>query len=227
MNCAVHNDVPAVGYCRTCGKPMCEQCQRDVRGVIYCEDCLAARVHGTLPVVPPATAAAFAPATQPPPQVIVPAAGPHPAVAAVLAVFFPFGVPQVYIGQYAKGFAHLVIFALLVAGASSAGGNLEPVFGIGIAGFYIYQIIDSYRSAKAVQMGQPAPDPFGLGKAFGAGERMDTSKVPIGAVVLIGLGFLFLLNNMGFFRFWWMGRLWPLFLIGLGIWLFMRRSGRA
>ena len=49
MNCAVHNQTPAVAYCRTCGKAVCEQCKRDVRGVIYCEDCLAARVEGTLP----------------------------------------------------------------------------------------------------------------------------------------------------------------------------------
>ena len=34
MNCANHVEVPAVAYCRTCGKPMCSMCTRDVRGVI-------------------------------------------------------------------------------------------------------------------------------------------------------------------------------------------------
>ena len=49
MNCATHNDVAAVAFCRTCGKPLCNQCTRDVRGVIYCESCLAARMEGMAP----------------------------------------------------------------------------------------------------------------------------------------------------------------------------------
>ncbi len=57
MNCATHSDTAAVAFCRTCGKPLCNQCTRDVRGVIYCEACLAARMEGTVPAagfVPPA-----------------------------------------------------------------------------------------------------------------------------------------------------------------------------
>jgi len=49
MNCATHNDLAAVAFCRTCGKPLCNQCTRDVRGVIYCEACLAARMEGAPP----------------------------------------------------------------------------------------------------------------------------------------------------------------------------------
>ena len=45
MNCANHADQPAVAYCRTCGKAMCANCTRPVRGVIYCEDCLGARMQ--------------------------------------------------------------------------------------------------------------------------------------------------------------------------------------
>ena len=58
MNCATHNDTAAVAFCRTCGKPLCGTCTRDVRGVIYCEPCLAARLEGTAPAagfVPPQT----------------------------------------------------------------------------------------------------------------------------------------------------------------------------
>ena len=47
MNCANHSDIAAVAFCRTCGKPLCQTCTRDVRGVIYCESCLAARLDGT------------------------------------------------------------------------------------------------------------------------------------------------------------------------------------
>jgi hypothetical protein len=50
-------------------------------------------------------------------------------------------------------------------------------------------------------------------------------KEPIGAIALIALGALFLLGKIDFFN----GRLfeftWPMILIGLGVWLFIRRSG--
>ena len=42
MNCAYHPQTAAVAYCRTCGKALCQSCARNVRGVVYCEDCLAA-----------------------------------------------------------------------------------------------------------------------------------------------------------------------------------------
>jgi len=193
-----------------------------VHGVTYCENCLAARLEG---VQPPQTAYQ---------QVVdqgmgmkvppAPGSGPNAALAGILAGFFPFGVGAVYTGQYAKGLAHLVTFAVLVWGANSARGGFETLFGLGIAFFYVYQIIDAVRSAKAIQMGQPAPDPFGLAQTFGAGEKVDTTKVPMAAIVLIGLGTLFLLHTMGgwFFN---LDRFWPVILIALGVWLFARRWG--
>ena len=93
----------------------------------------------------------------------------------------------VYTGQYAKGLAHLVIFTLLVLGASSGSEAMGTVFGLAIAGFYFYQIIDAVRTARALQLGQAPPDPFGLGTTFSGGERVDVSKAPVGALILIGL----------------------------------------
>jgi hypothetical protein len=216
MNCANHPDIEKVAFCRTCGKPLCANCSRDVRGVIYCENCLAERLQGAQPA-----AAGFVPASATP----VAGSGPNPALAGILAGFFPFGVGAVYTGQYAKGLAHLVTFTLLVWGQTVVNADgLHVLLGFGIAFFYVYQIIDAVRSAKAVQMGQPAPDPFGLAETFSTGQKMDTSKVPIGAVILIGLGVLFLLHNMGIW-FFNMDRFWPIILIVIGGWLFARRSG--
>ena len=45
MNCAQHTDTVVAAYCCSCGKPLCEVCKRDVQGAIFCESCLAARVH--------------------------------------------------------------------------------------------------------------------------------------------------------------------------------------
>jgi hypothetical protein len=228
MNCATHNDIAAVAFCRTCGKPLCGTCTRDVRGVIYCEPCLAARLEGTAP------AAGFVPPQTVYQQVMdqglglkvppSPGPGPNPVVAGILGAI-PFGVGAVYNGQYAKGLAHLFIFVMLIYGANY-GGKWDFVFGIGIAFFVIYQIVDAVRTAKALQVGQPAPDPLGLGQAFSMGEKFDSGKVPVGAVVLIGLGVLFLLHTMGVMEYGF-ERYWPLILIFLGGWMFYRNYERS
>jgi TM2 domain-containing membrane protein YozV len=224
MNCANHSDIAAVAYCRTCGKPLCSSCTRDVKGVIYCENCLAARLEGT-----PASSSGMyqgvlptgaTPRVQP-----VMASGPNPTVAGILAGFFPFGVGAVYCGQYAKGLAHLLILTGLIWGQATTNSDGMHVFlGLAIGFFYIYQIIDSVRTARAVQTGQPVPDPFGLTRAFTTGDRVDTSRIPAGAIVLIALGVIFMLHNLGFW-FLGFGRLWPLILIFVGAWLFARRTG--
>jgi hypothetical protein len=226
MNCATHNETAAVAFCRTCGKPLCGNCTRDVRGVVYCEPCLAARLEGSVP------AAGFVPPQPVYPAVGVPLAdarpagsGPNPAVAGILAGFFPFGVGAVYCSQYAKGLAHLVMFVLLIFGANHA-GNWGWLFGIGIAFFYVYQIIDAVRTAHALQAGLPAPDPLGLGQSFSMGEKFDSGKVPVGAVILIGLGVLFLLHTMGIMENGF-ERFWPLILIVLGAWMFYRNYERS
>lgn len=224
MNCANHPDIVAEKFCRTCGKPLCANCTRDVRGVIYCENCLAARLEGAQPpqTVYQQVMDQGAGLNVPP----VPGSGPNPTVAGILAGFFPVGVGAVYNTQYAKGFAHLLIFVGLIWGLSSGPDSFAPVLGLGLAFFYFYQIIDAVRSARAIQMGQPAPDPFGLGKTFSAGDKVDTSKIPTGAIILIVLGLLFMLHNLGFW-FFDLDRFWPIILIALGVWLFIRRWSAA
>lgn len=229
MNCANHSDIAAVAFCRTCGKPLCNNCTRDVRGVIYCEACLAARLEGSVPAagfVPPPTGyqqfmdQGLGVKVKPGPET-----GPNPAVAGMLAGIFPIGVGAVYTGQYAKGLAHLVIAVLMIIFVSSSlPWYATTIIGISMGFFYVYQIIDAVRTAKAMQMGEPPPDPFGLAQTFGGGEKIDASRVPTGSVILIGLGVLFLLHTVGIFSFS-LHRFWPLILIFLGVWLFAKHWG--
>jgi hypothetical protein len=236
MNCANHPDTALVAYCRTCGKPLCANCTREVKGVIYCENCLAERLQGVQPAaLPPAPG--FVSSTPAP----IPITGPNPALAGILGAI-PFGVGAVYCGQYVKGLVNLGIFVALMWGLVDSNSDaLSTVLGIGMAFFVIYQIIDSVRTARAIQMGQPVPDPFGLAQAFGAepaqpfqpgrsvqpaqaAERADFARIPTAAIVLIGLGVLFLLQTVGVFEFN-SDRLWPVFVIALGVWLFAKRWG--
>ncbi len=48
--------------------------------------------------------------------------------------------------------------------------------------------------------------------------------VPTGAVILIVLGVLFLLGNFGILSENWLDRGWPILLIGIGVWIVIRRS---
>jgi hypothetical protein len=72
-------------------------------------------------------------------------------------------------------------------------------------------------------VGQPAPDPYGLAATFGSGAKIETGKIPMGAIVLILVGVLFLLHTMGLE--FGLERFWPLILIVVGGWLFARTWG--
>lgn len=194
MKCAVHTEVDATGFCRNCGKAMCADCTRDVRGILYCEECLAQMVAK--------------------PQSVEAASS--PALAAILGLV-P-GLGAIYNGEYVKGLIHVVIFGSLIA-LSDAGGAAAPLFGIMIAVFYLYMPIEAYRTAKAKSLGK---QPESLIPSF------DTNQ-PIGAYVLIGLGVIFLMDNLiPDFNPWRMiGRFWPIILVLIGVLMLYRRAQPA
>lgn len=223
MNNATHTEDPVVAYCRTCGRGLTESTKRDVMGVLYCEPCIAARLQGTMPVTDAGHAAAVPPPIPPAPVVVqaVPGA-PSPGLAIVLSAVFPFGVGAVYNGQMIKGLVHAGIFASLIYAMNHG----AEVLGVVMAFFYFYQIVDAYRTAKAKQLGlAPPPDLFGLSES--GFDTQGGSKPPVGAFILIGLGVLFLLSNMGWFEMDWVEKLWPLAPLGLGIWLLYRAQSRV
>jgi TM2 domain-containing membrane protein YozV len=208
MNCAIHSNVPAAAFCRTCGKALCETCKRDVKGVIYCEDCIAAHVYGVA-------------AAQPVPATTPVQSAPSPGLAAMLALI-P-GVGAMYNGQFKKGIAHVIAFAILVGMASVVGPVMVPFFFF----YFFYLIMDAYKTARAKELGQPLPDPFGMSRFWGIEEEGGSwtgTGIPVGAVVLIGLGCLFLLHNLGFHFLDRISDLWPLILVGIGIYSFAMRQ---
>jgi len=255
MNCATHTDTPAIAYCRTCGKPLCRNCARDVRGIVYCEECLASHLSSSMPPNAPVTVLPGVP-----PQ---PGSG-SPGLAAVLG-FIP-GVGAMYNGEYAKGFLHVLIFATLIWMSH----HVSHIFGIGIAAFYLYMPIEAYKTAKAREMGLTPPDPLGLNNLLGSmgvpagstpagsaptasaapippanpapvapgapaavpeGQPLETecasSRVPVGAIILIALGVLFLLDEIGMMHFDWIWRFWPIILIAIGVRILMKRQQRG
>ena len=229
MKCAVHPEVDAVGFCRNCGKALCSQCAREVRGALYCETCLATMMAAQGPAVQ------FAP-TVPAPgyaYAAVESQGPNPATAAVLG-FVP-GLGAVYNGEYVKGLIHVIIFGGLIAILSSDAtpGAMVPFLAIFFAVFICYMPIEAYRTARAKRLGLPTTGFFGesatatapatAGEPSGAPGRSNLT----GSIILIVLGVIFLLGTTGVLGSIWVSRLWPLALVAIGVALIVKRTRRA
>ena len=111
--------------------------------------------------VPPPYPGAGYPGFVPPPPAV---GGPNPLLAALLGAI-P-GVGAMYNGQFAKGIAHIAIFAIF----QSLAHHGPDIFGFLVAGWEFYMIFEAYQTARARQEGTPLPDPFGLnniGDRFG------------------------------------------------------------
>src|SRR6476646_10697970 len=241
MNCAVHNQTQAVAYCRTCGKALCEECKRDVMGAIYCEPCIAARLNpgaaipGAVPPPPPMRVPGA------PNPVIAALLGFIPGVGAMYNGQFTKAFAHVLI------FILLIIGVNTGGNASGIFGGLIAFF-IFYMAFEAYKTAEAKRHGLPAPDPLGLDKMFGLQEtnihSTGVPPMVNTSgayppvppqssqatpplqveppppspqdNAPIGAIVLIGLGVLFLLQNLGIFR---IHNLWPLFLIGAGIWL--------
>jgi hypothetical protein len=125
------------------------------------------------------------------------------------------GVGAIYNGQYAKGVVHVVIFGLLISVISSGGAEgLEPLLGLLIAIWYFYMPFEAFHTASKRQRGEQVDE-------FSSLLPLKTRRpgLPVGPVLLIALGGLFLLTNLGYLEFRQVVRYWPVILIVLGAYM--------
>lgn len=194
MNCHNHQDQTAASYCRVCGKGLCPECQRPAQGTVYCVE------H--VPSEPPANTAATAGAYKP---------GSNSPGLAFLLGLIP-GVGAIYNGQYVKGLVHVVVFGTLISIMSShATGGFEPLFGLLISVFYAYMPFEAYHTAKRRQQGEAVDE-------FSSLFPLKTAApgFPVGPVLLIVIGVVFLLNTLDILALDKILRWWPVLLILLG-----------
>jgi Domain of unknown function (DUF5668) len=217
MKCAVHPEVDATGYCRNCGKALCGVCVRPVHDVFYCEDCLATVLGHSAQAPTPPQAAAFASAAAPVPAAQIPS-NTNPTIAFILGFVFP-GLGAVYNGEYNKALIHIAVFVAFILGLSSdMDDGMKAVFGILLAGFIFYMAFDAMRVAQSKRRGETPTDPL---------ESWSKDR-PVGPIILIVIGAIFLLHNFDWFPFYRLARFWPLILIIAGGLMFRNRlSGRS
>ena len=246
MNCANHPELPASAFCRECGKPMCQECRKPALGSIYCDEHLPAAAPPSFAAPPPPESARFspesarfspesgsyagspysAPAASPYTAPAAPASAPayeyeaHPALALMLG-FIP-GVGAIYNGQYAKGLIHAVVFGLLVSLASSTHTPFQPLIGLLIGAWVFYMAFEAYHTARKRRYGVSVEE---FSSLFDV--RPTQGRFPAGALLLIGLGFILLLDTTDIISMDQLERYWPVVLIVFGLYMLYARLSPA
>jgi hypothetical protein len=203
------------GYCRACGKALDQASIHTAHGTIYCKEHVPMEEPAQGPASPyttsPYTASPYSSATPPP----VPNPDVSPGLAFLLGMI-P-GVGAIYNGQYAKGLVHVIIVGLLISILSSdSARGLEPLLGLLLAAFWWYMAFEAYHTARKRRLGQQVDE-------FSSLLPMHGSRFPAVPVILIALGVVFLLNNLGIFELSRALRYWPVLLIALGVYMLYGR----
>lgn len=135
-----------------------------------------------------------------------------PAAAAILSAIFP-GTGALYNGQIAKGIFYMILFAGLISIQDGGGG--QPFKALLLAGFYIFQIIDSIQMAKAINLNAAGQKPVEAGDQ-GLPEIVPSGSVFWGAVLIV-LGGLLILANFDIIRYETLFDFWPVAVIAIGL----------
>jgi TM2 domain-containing membrane protein YozV len=209
MNCFYHAEAPNVAFCIHCGKALCNQCVRNVRGSVYCEPCLGDFVEGK----------ASSASSSGPKHEAASVVGTNPGAAFALGLI-P-GVGAIYNGEFLKAAVHILIFGTLVSLADATDAAL---FGLASAAFYFYMPFEAYYTAKKRMLGAQGimlETPIDrLQQQFGSMKDRELW----GGIALVVVGGLYLLGNLDFFDLHRIARLWPAGLVLLGVWLLNRHQ---
>jgi hypothetical protein len=137
-----------------------------------------------------------------PPQQQGPSYSDSRSVRAALCALVP-GIGAVYNREYTKAVVHFAVFAGLAIIAESVG-----IFGLAAFSFYVFTIIDAYRSAEVISRKGTTPE-----------SGSESLNFPLWGGILIMMGIIFLLDNLGAIRIRSVIEFWPLILVFLGLYL--------
>ena len=160
-------------------------------------------------------------------------AGPRPPVAAgrrdfyddprrkspVLALVLSLmpGLGQVYVGYYQQGFTNVLVAASIIAVLSSnMAGGAEPLLGIFLGFFWLYNIVDAWRRATFYNNALAGIGPAAMPEDFTVPGSRGTLA---GGAALVLVGVIALSHTLFGMPLDWLQKWWPLALIGVGGWL--------
>lgn len=201
MYCSYHTGSVARVQCWSCSRALCSTCDHRIKGYPYCQDCIVLGVEGL--------------------SRHYGANSRGSARLAALCALLP-GMGAVYNRQNIKGVVHFVTIVGLfqLTGIRLAAG----FFALAGLGFYLYSIIDAYRTALVIAQGEsPAIDEARFKQSL-------VKRAPVIGIVLVTTGLLLVLQIARPFPFITFARLLPVALIILGGYLltrYFKRPGEA
>jgi hypothetical protein len=130
------------------------------------------------------------------------------------------GLGQVYVGYYQQGFINILVAGTLIAALDNAHfgvlHTLEPVMGLFLAFFWLYNLVDAGRRASFYNQSLVGLGPVAL---------PETMKLPrgggslAGGVALVLVGLLLVANTAFGMPLDWLERWWPMALVLVGVYL--------
>ncbi len=199
MYCSYHTASIARVQCSSCARPLCVACDHRVKGYVYCQDCIVLGVEGLSRSYSSGRTRGRA----------------------RLAAFFALlpGMGAVYNRQNLKGVVHFVtIVGLFQLTALRVASGFFVLSGLA---FYLYSIVDAYRTARLIDQGEsPAADE----QRF---KRSLIKRAPVIGLMLITAGLLLVIHIARPLAFITFARLFPVALIILGGYLLTRYFKRS
>ena len=132
MYCAYHPSNAARAQCGSCGRPLCAGCDHRIKGYAYCQDCIVLGIQSLSDHQRSSRSRNSA------------------RLAALFGVFLP-GLGAIYNRQNVKALVHFLTVACLFQLRHT--GFFGGVFFAGGLAFYVYSIIDAYRTAQLIAQG--------------------------------------------------------------------------
>ncbi len=127
------------------------------------------------------------------------------------------GVGQIYVGYYQQGFTNAIVVASIIAllSANMVDGA-EPLFGLFLAFFWFYNVVDAWRRATFYNNALAGVGPATLPEEFAVTSGRGTLA---GGIALVIVGAIALSHTLFGLPLEWVEKWWPLALIGAGAWL--------
>lgn len=187
MNCFYHKNKEATNNCVICAHPLCGDCVVEVKGRVYCQDCLDKQLKEK--------------GAAPPERLK------SPGLAGFLSAIIP-GLGQIYNGQFMKALVVILLYMAFLSMALPGPVRGIFIFPLLIAVVYFGAIIDAYRSAKEINLAR-------RGVEVAEREAAPQRESAVWGLIIILIGVLFLLYNFDV-SLEWLEDLWPLIVIFLG-----------
>lgn len=137
-------------------------------------------------------------------------------VLALLLSIMP-GVGQVYVGFYQQGFTNALVVAGLIALLSTnAARGAEPLFGMFLAFFWFYNVVDAWRRAVFYNNALAGIGPATLPEEFvSSGGRGSLA----GGIAMVIIGVVLLSHTLLGLSLTWLDHWWPIAFVAAGVWL--------